>query len=46
MLAEGNAQKVAGKIRQTYTIQSSQGVNGLAQNRKNTRLPTRWVRVE
>ena len=46
ILAEGNVQKVAGKIYQTQTIQSSHGVNGLAQNCKNTCPPTQWVRVE
>ena len=46
MLAGGNSQSVAGKICQTLTIQSSHRVNGLAQNRKNTRPPTQWVRVE
>ena len=29
-----NAEKVASKIRQTQTIESSHGVNGLAQNKK------------
>ena len=42
----GNAQKVGGKSTKIKTIQLSQGINGLAQNRKNTCLPTRWARVE
>ena len=46
MLAEGNAQKVASKICQTQKMQSSHGVNGLAQTHKNTCSPTRLVRVE
>ena len=46
MLAGGNAQKVSSKSTKIKTIQLSPSVNRLAQNHKNTLLPTQWVRVE
>ena len=44
MLAGKIAQKLVAKTMKIKTIQLSHGVNGL--NRKNTHLPTQWVRVE
>ena len=46
MLAGEMRKKLAAKSTKIKIIQLSPNVNRLAQNRKNTCPPTRWIRLE